>query len=128
MMPSRKTETETVLATAQPYLDMSARDLERLLDEALDHVESGGGLPHRRFDDRSFWRGAVGRLKRELAKQDALATATTTTVATQAVIWAHDVGLDLADYNIPIAVVVALTVKSIWDQMSSADDGGADGS
>jgi hypothetical protein len=125
-MSSRKAETEAVLAAAQPYLDLSARDLERLLDEALDRVESSG-LPHRAFRDRSLWRGATGRLKKELAKQDALATATATAVAAQAVTWAHDVGIDITDYNIPIAVVVALTIKSIWDQMNSPGDGGAGG-
>ena len=32
------------------------------------------------------------------------------------VYWAHSVGFDVTDYNLPIAIAVALAVKAFWPQ------------
>jgi hypothetical protein len=118
---SGQDETEAILATAQPYLDMSADELERLFDEALDEAESTG-LPVRGPTDRSFWRAALARLRNDIAGQDAAVSATAVLAASQTATWAHEIGLDLTAYNIPIAIFVAMPVKAILDQIKSDDD------
>jgi hypothetical protein len=52
------------------------------------------------------------------------ASATVVFAASQAVDWAHTIGLDLTDYNVPIAIFVALAVKAAWSQMKSGSDHG----
>jgi len=117
-MSSGQAETDAVLAAAQPYLDMSTRELERLFDEALDETESSG-LPVRGTTDRSFWRAALARLRKEIAGQDAAVSATAVLAASQTVTWAHEIGLDLTSYNIPIAIFVAMLVKAVLGQINS---------
>jgi hypothetical protein len=119
---SRNAEIERVMATSRSYLDVPLEELERLFNEALDDAELGG-LPHRGIGDRSFWLSALGRLRKETAKQEAAATATLVLAASEAVDWAHSIGLDLTDYNVPIAIFVALVVKAVWAQMKSSDGG-----
>ena len=109
---SRKDEIEMVVATSGPYLDMPIEDLERLFEEALDDAEFSG-LPHRGTSDRSFWRQGLDRLKKEIATQEPTASATAVFAASQAVDSADAIGLDLTDYNVPIAIFVALAVKAI---------------
>jgi len=121
----RNAETELVLAASRPYLDMAVRELERLFEEALD-AAAVRGLPHRGATDRPFWRQAFDRLKREVAKQEVAASETAGLAASQAVDWAHAIGLDLTDYNVPIAILVALVVKAVWAQMNSEGDQGTD--
>ena len=104
-----------VLEAARPYLNMPTAELERLLDESLDEAESHG-LPHRGIGDRSIWTKARARFRKEIATQEPLATATLVFAAGQAVDWAHSVGFDVTDYNLPIAIAVALAVKAFWPQ------------
>jgi hypothetical protein len=124
VIPSRQAETEAVLAAAQPYFEMPVGSLERLLDEALDEVESRG-LPHRAVTDRSSWRTVRNRIVKGISKQESAAPVTATAVASEAVTWAHDVGLDLTDYNTPIAISVAIVVTSSGDQTNSGNDADA---
>lgn len=125
----RNTEIEIVLATARPYLDLPIGNLELLFEGSLDEMELAG-LPHRGTGDRSAWWEGLDRLKREIAKQEPAATATAVFTASQAVDWAHSIGLNVTDYNIPIAILVALAVKAAWAQMRSDGarhkDGGDD--
>jgi hypothetical protein len=126
----RNTETEIVLATARPYFDLPIRNLELLFEDSLDEAEVGG-LPHRGASDRSSWREGLDRLKQEIVKQEPSATATAVFAASQAVDWAHSIGLNVTDYNIPIAILVALAVKAALAQMKSdgdrrKDSGGGD--
>jgi hypothetical protein len=121
---SRNAEIDRVVATSRPYLDLPLEELERLFDEALDDAELGG-LPHRGTEDeRSFWQSALDRLKKDIAKQgEAATTATLVLAASQAVDWAHSIGLDMTGYNIPIAIFVAMAVKAVWAQMNSSESG-----
>jgi len=119
-IPSGQAETEAVLATAQRYLDMPADELERLFDEALDETESSG-LPVRGPTDRSFWRAALARLRNDIAGQDAAVSATAVLAASQTVTWAHEIGLDMTAYNIPMAIFVAMLVKAVLGQIKSSD-------
>lgn len=121
----RNEEAELVLATSRPYLEMSTEELKFLFEEALDAAEARG-LPYRGTSDRSFWGQALDRLKKEVAKQEVAASATAGLAASQAVDWAHAIGLDLSDYNLPIAILVALVVKAVWGQMNSESDPGTD--
>ncbi|MGP7998906.1 MAG: hypothetical protein ACLPKI_16550 [Streptosporangiaceae bacterium] len=123
-LPSRKDEIEIVVAASRPYLDLPIDDLERLFEEALDEAELSG-LPHRGTSDQSSWRQALDRLKKDIAKQEPTAAATAVFAASQAVDWAHAIGLDLTDYNVPIAILVALAVKAVWAQMRSDGNRGA---
>jgi hypothetical protein len=124
--PSAQAESAGILSEAQSYLDLSVEELYGLLDDAIDEADAAG-LPHRGIADREFWHRYVGRLKQELARQGAVASATAGLASSQAVVWAHEAGLDLTDYKIPIAIVVALAVKAFWDQLGPSDDGkGAD--
>ncbi len=120
---SRKDEIEIVVAASRPYLDLPIEDLELLFEEALDEAELSG-LPHRGTSDRSSWRQALDRLKKDIAKQEPAAAATAVFAASQTVDWAHAIGLDLTDYNVPIAIFVALVVKAVWAQMRSDGDPG----
>lgn len=116
---SREDEIRVVVAAARPYLDLPVEDLELLFEEALDEAELGS-LPHRGASDRSSWRRALDRLKKEVAQQETAAAATAVYAASQAVDWAHGIGIvDLTDYNVPIAIFVALAVKAVWTQMRS---------
>lgn len=117
---SREQEIDMVLAAARPYLDIPTAELERLLDESLGDAESQG-LPHRGIGDRQIWVKARARFRMEIETQEPLATATLVFAAGQAVDWAHSVGFDVTDYNLPIAIVVALAVKAFWPQQKSAD-------
>lgn len=121
----RNAETELVLATSRPYLDLSAEELERLFEESLSSAQRRG-LPHRGVSNQSFWRQAFERLKKEVARQEVAASATAGLAASQAVDYAHAIGLDLTDYNVPIAILVAMVVKAVWAEMNSEDDYGAD--
>ena len=67
---SRKDEIEIVVAASRPYLDLPIEDLELLFEEALDEAELSG-LPHRGTSDRSSWRQALDRLKKDIAEQGA---------------------------------------------------------
>ena len=120
----RNAEVELVGATSRPYLDLPVAELERLFEEALDQMEIGG-LPRRGAADWSFWRPALERLKKEIAKQEVAASATAGLAASQAVDWAHSVGLDVSTFNVPIAIFVAIAVKAVWAQMNADDDCGA---
>lgn len=112
-------EVREITGLAEAYLDRSAEELEVLLEEAVDEAESKGP-PHRGVGDREFWRGAAQRLRKEIAQQKLSASATAGTLAGMAIEWAHEVGLDMTDFKVPIAILVALVVKSLWEQM----DGG----
>ncbi|HEY6496867.1 MAG TPA: hypothetical protein VIZ43_26625 [Trebonia sp.] len=113
---TRNSEIQIVLTTALPYLDLPIGNLELLFDGSLEEVELGG-LPHRGAGDRASWREGLGRLKKEIAKQEPAATATAVFAASQAVDWAHSIGLNVTDYNVPIAILVALAVKAALAQM-----------
>ncbi len=115
---SREDEIEIVAAEARPYLDLPVADLELLFEEALEEAEFRSS-PHRGTSDRSSWRQALDRLKKEVAQQEPAAAATAVFAASQAVDWAHGIGIDLTDYNVPIAILVALAVKAVWAQMRS---------
>jgi hypothetical protein len=115
---ARNTEIEIVLAAARPYLGLPIGNLELLFEESLDEAELGG-LPHRGTSDRSSWREGLDRLKKEIVKQEPAATATAVLAASQAVDWAHSIGLNVTDYNVPIAILVALAVKATLAQMKS---------
>ena len=117
---SRRDEIEMVVANRLNH--MPIEDLERLFEEALDDAEFSG-LPHRGTSDRSFWRQGLDRLKKEIATQEPTASATAVFAASQAVDWAHAIGLDLTDYNVPIAILVALAVNAVWAQRSDSDRG-----
>jgi len=117
---SREQEIAMVLEAARPYLSVPTAELERLLDESLDDTESHG-LPHRGTGDRSIWVKARAKFRKEIATQEPLATATLVFAAGQAVDWAHSVGFDVTDYNLPIAIVVALAVKAFWPEQKSTD-------
>ena len=124
-LSSRNAEIELIRTTLRAYLDLPTAELERLFEDALDQVEIRG-LPRRGAADRSYWRPALERLKKEIAKQEVAASATAGLAASQAVDWAHSVGLDVSTFNVPIAIIVALAVKAVWGQMNSDDDRGAD--
>jgi hypothetical protein len=115
---SQPNEIEIILATARPYFDLPIGDLELLFDGSLDEMELSG-LPHRGTSDRSSWLDGLARLKKEIVKQEPAATATAVFAASQAVDWARSIGLNATDYNIPIAILVALAVKAAWAQMRS---------
>lgn len=123
LMPRQPTAAETadLLQEVQTYLNMPADELTRILDDSIDEADSLG-LPDRGIGDKDFWRDYTRRLKGELLKQRLAASATAGFAASQAIAWAHEVGLDLNDYRIPIAIVVALAVKSFWDQMDAGND------
>jgi hypothetical protein len=116
--PSRNTEIEIVLATARPYLDLPIGNLELLFEGSLDEMELSS-LPHRGASDRSSWLKGLDRLKQEIVKQEPAATATAVFAASQAVDWARSIGLNATEYNIPIAILVALAIKAAWAQMRS---------
>jgi hypothetical protein len=123
-VPSREAEIELIAGTARQYFDLPVEDLEQLFEESLDRADASG-RPHRGGKDRSSWWQTLARLEQELAKQEPAATATAVFAASQAVDWAHQViGLDLTDYNVPIAILVALAVKAFWTQLRS--DGSSD--
>jgi len=111
-----------VIATSRSYFDVPIEDLERLLEEELDEAELTG-LPHRGVSDQSLWRQALDRLKEEIAEQEPTAAAAVVFAASQAVDWAHAIGLDLTDYEVPIAILVALAVKAVRAQRPDADRG-----
>jgi hypothetical protein len=121
----RNAETELVLATSRPYLDLSAEELERLFEESLSSAQRRG-LPHRGVSNQSSWRQAFERLKKEVARQEVAASATAGLAASRAVDWAHATGLDLTDYNVPIAILVAMVVKAVWAEMNPEDGHRAD--
>jgi hypothetical protein len=122
-MPRQPTagETAEIVRVVQIYLNLPAEELNRILDDSIDEADSLS-LPHRGIADRSFWQDYVARIRCELLRQRLAASATAGFAASQAVAWAHEVGLDLSDYQIPIAIVVALAVKSFWDQMEVCSD------
>lgn len=115
---SEHNEIEIILATARPYFDLPIGDLELLFEGSLDEMELSG-LPHRGTSDRSSWLDGLARLKQEIVKQEPAATATAVFAASQAVDWARSIGLNATDYNIPIAILVALAIKAAWAQMRS---------
>ena len=123
---SQQDEIEIILATARPYFDLPIGDLELLFEGSLDEMELNG-LPHRGTSDRSSWLDGLARLKKEIAKQEPAATATAVFAASQAVDWARSIGLNATDYNIPIAILVALAIKAIWAQMRSGSARRKDG-
>jgi hypothetical protein len=118
---SREAEIQNVVAESRPYLDQSVDNLELLFDEALD-ATGRSSLPHRGIADRSSWRAGLDLMKKAIAEQEPAATATAVFAAGQAVDWAHSIGLNLTDYNIPIAILVALAVKTTWTQLKSGGD------
>ena len=125
-MPRLPTEEESaeILRTAQAYLGLPAEELAKALDDSIDEADALG-LPHRGLSDKQFWQRYVARLKQELLQQKVAAGATAGFAVSKAITWAHEVGLDLNDYRIPIAIAVALAVKSFWDQ-AEADGAGTD--
>ncbi len=128
-MPRQATAAETaeIVHEAEAYLDLPTEELLRMLDDAIDSADSLG-LAHRGTGDKGFWRDYTRRLKQELLQQRLVASATAGFAASKAIVRAHEVGLDLNDYRIPIAITVALAVKSFWDQMDAAsDEAGKDG-
>jgi hypothetical protein len=118
---SREAEIQNVVVESRPYLDQSVDNLELLFDEALD-ATGRRSLPHRGIADRSTWREGLDLLKKAIAEQEPAATATAVFAAGQAVDWAHSISLNLTDYNIPIAILVALAVKTAWGQLKSGGD------
>jgi hypothetical protein len=128
-MPRQPTEAETseILREVQAYLNLPVEELNKSLDDSIDEADSLG-LPHRGISDKQFWQQYVTRLKQELLQQRVAASATAGLAVSKAIAMAHEVGIDLNDYRIPIAIAVALAVKSFWDQMSAGgDDQGEDG-
>jgi hypothetical protein len=128
-MPRQPTEAETaqILGEVQTYLKLPTEELNRILDDSINEADSRG-LPHLGIGGSGFWQDYIRRIKRELLQQRLAASATTGFATSQAIVWAHEVGLDLNDYRIPIAIVVALAVKSFWDQIDAGSgDTGQDG-
>lgn len=108
------TDAQALAQEAQGYVDVPIPELRRRFEDAIAGLEADG-TRHRGID-REFWRGARERLVSKVAAQGDVAVATAGVVAAEVAAWADDVGLDLAEYRIPLAIMTALVVRSVWDQ------------
>jgi len=113
------TDAQVLAQEAQGYLDVPIPELRRRFEDAIAGLEADG-TPHRGVD-REFWRGTRERLVSKVAAQGDVAVATAGVAAAEVAAWADDVGLDLAEYRIPLAIMTALVVRSVWDQLSDRE-------
>lgn len=99
------------------YLQLPGNQLFSMLcDTAADADRRA--LPHRgRVKD--FWQASLDRLVQKVAGQTDAASATVGVAASEVVTWAQDAGVDVAQYRVPLAILVALTVKSVWEQLGA---------
>jgi hypothetical protein len=75
-----------------------------------------------RGDLKDFLRGVKQRLVVKILKNKESVSTTFGFVASQVLNWAQSAGVDLNAYRIPIAILVALVMQSVLEELESRSD------
>jgi hypothetical protein len=114
-MSSEALQTE-IKDLAKIYIKSPTKDLEALLVTELDKVKPRKGIPVR-GNDKEFWLGAIRRLAQKIVDNKIAVSAILGFAVAQVVNWAETLGFSLTAYKIPIAILTAMVVQSVIEQL-----------
>ena len=104
-------------------MGQTPEELEYSFRVSWARTRERGSLPHRGGVD--FWRSARNRLAKEIAQNSVAGSVTMGMIASSVLHWAESSGIDLARFEAPTSIFVALVAKSVFDELRSRNDSDA---
>lgn len=107
----------TVLASeieqiAAKYQTRSDQELQDLFEKEWWVVEKGQVSPIR--GDNEFWKNFRIKMVTEIIKNSDVVGATLGVITSQVLTELQRLNVDLSDFKIPIAILVAIIARSVW--------------
>lgn len=108
--------SQEIESLTQSYLKRSPGDLETLLQKELNKIKPQKEVPFR-GKDKEFWLGVRRRLTQKIVDNKIAVSSIIGFAANEVIAWAVAIGLNLLAYKIPIAILTAMIVQSVLEQL-----------
>ena len=111
-MSESKTLASEIEQMAIQYQDRPDTELQDLFEKEWWMVERGQVSPI--HGDSDFWKGFKSKMITEIIKNSDVVGATLGVITSQVLSEIQKLGVDLSDFKIPIAILVAIIARSVW--------------